>query len=119
MPVFEDFGFGQRLDGTNKGPGFAAIHWPDGSISTEISMGPNGEYPLIYNGITPWDLQTINDAMQFTPRSGMWPILPDPRMEVVYDNAYEAYLNRLAQGTTPYWQSNDGYPGMNYIRGSR
>lgn len=34
---YPDYGLGQRLDGTNKGPGFASAELPDGSVMTELT----------------------------------------------------------------------------------
>lgn len=57
METYPDFSYGQRPDGTNKGPGFAAQILPDGSVMTEYSLGPVGAlYPAVYQGITPWDM---------------------------------------------------------------
>ena len=38
----KDYGYGQRKDGTNKGPGFLGeLLRPDGDVSTELSIGVN------------------------------------------------------------------------------
>lgn len=37
--VVENWGYGFRIDGTPKGPGFAAQRLPDGSVMTEFSLG--------------------------------------------------------------------------------
>lgn len=35
--MVDDWGYGSRIDGTQKGPGFAAQRLPDGSVMTEFS----------------------------------------------------------------------------------
>ena len=58
--MVDDWGYGFRIDGTPKGPGFAAQRLPDGNVMTEFSLGrPDFLYPAVYQGITPWDMQTL------------------------------------------------------------
>lgn len=66
METYPDFGYGQRPDGTNKGPGFAAQILHDGAVMTEYSLGPAGAlYPAVYQGITPWDMETLSNVYQY------------------------------------------------------
>lgn len=108
MVEYSDFQLGKRIDGNNKGPGFAAMLLPDQSVMTEYSAGGSGAgmfYPLVYQGITPWDMQTlVNDATY-----GYDPLLPD-----VASSAYLQAIVRAGQGLPPFWQPQDGYTGLNY-----
>lgn len=52
---YPDYGFGRRLDGTNKGPGFASIDLPDGSVMTEFGAG-DMRYPNPFGGVVPYSL---------------------------------------------------------------
>ena len=95
METYPDFGYGQRPDGTNKGPGFAAQILPDGAVMTEYSLGPAGAlYPAVYQGITPWDMETLSNVYQYG-----------------YDRAYQSSLLRAMQGQPPFWTPADGMPG--------
>lgn len=108
---YPDYGFGRRLDGTNKGPGFASIDLPDGSVMTEFGAGdmryPNpfgALYPTVYEGITPWDLETLAEVATYG-----W----DPLQEEVFDRAYETAAIRSGQGKPPFW--TEGEPTQSYI----
>lgn len=117
MPVgyYPDYGFGQRPDGTNKGPGFAG-DYSNGQMITELSLGPaNALYPAVYQGIMPWEMQTLVDASQFTPRNNMPGIIMNPQVRQVFDNAYVGSLMRAMQGLPPFWQPQDGPPGINFM----
>ena len=103
METYPDFGYGQRPDGTNKGPGFAAQILPDGSVMTEYSLGPVGAlYPAVYQDITPWDMQTLSNVYQYGY---------DPLQWEVFDRAYQSSLLRAMQGQPAFWTSADGTPG--------
>lgn len=105
-PVYENFDLGQRLDGTYKGPGFASATLPDGSVMTELSLGPaESLYPAVYQDITPWDLQTLVNVGTYGY---------DPLQGEVFQRAYEASLLRAVQGLPPFWQPSDGWTGLNY-----
>lgn len=105
MPV--DYGFGQRPDGSFKGPGFAAQTLPGGDIMTEWSLGPPQElYPAVYPGITPWDMQTLANVAIYGY---------DPQANEVYDRAYEASLLRAMQGLPAFYTPQDGQPGTNMM----
>lgn len=102
---YPDYGLGQRLDGTNKGPGFASAELPDGSVMTEFGAGdmryPNpfgALYPTVYEGITPWDLQTLAHVATYG-----W----DPLQEDVFDRAYEAAVVRAGEGKLPFWTAGE------------
>lgn len=103
-----DAGWGLRIDGTPKGPGFSSLMLPNGSVMTEYSLGgSNGVhlYPAMYYDITPWDQQTLyNDAVYGY----------DPLANEVFDRAYQASLIRMMQGKSPFYQSGDGQPGVPY-----
>lgn len=101
--MVDDWGYGFRIDGTPKGPGFAAQRLPDGNVMTEFSLGrPDFLYPAVYQDITPWDMQTLaNVASQGY----------DPLQWEVYDRAYQSALVRVMQGLSPFWMPSDGTPG--------
>lgn len=102
-----DYGWGQRIDGTYKGPGFAAMELPNGDVMTEWSLGPPQElYPAVYQGIPPWDMQTLANVAMYGY---------DPLEQEVYDRAYESYLIRAMQGLPAFWTPQDGQPGLNYV----
>lgn len=108
---YPDYGFGRRLDGTNKGPGFASIDLPDGSVMTEFSAGdmryPNpfgALYPTVYEGITPWDLETLAEVATYGY---------SPLQEEVFARAYETAVIRSGQGKPPFW--TEGEPTQSYI----
>lgn len=97
------WGYGPRIDGTQKGPGFAAQTLPDGSVMTEFSLGrPDFLYPAVYQGITPWDMQTLANVAS----RGY-----DPLQQEVFDRAYQSALVRVMQGLSPFWMPSDGTPG--------
>lgn len=101
--MVDDWGYGFRIDGTPKGPGFAAQRLPDGNVMTEFSLGsPDFLYPGVYQDITPWDMQTLaNVAFRGY----------DPLQQEVYDRAYQSTLVRVMQGFSPFWMPSDGMPG--------
>lgn len=108
--IYPDYGYGPRLDGTNKGPGFARIDLPDGSIMTEFSLGPPDQlYPAVYQGISHPELLTLKNVFMYG-----W----DPMQYQVYDNAYNAYLSRVSQGLPAFYSpAYDGPPGGYVDRG--
>lgn len=113
MAVYEDFGLGQRLDGTPKGPGFAVGFLPDHSVMTEYSAGGGNAgllYPLVYQGITPWDMQTLVNDAQYGY---------DPLFNHVAQGAYLQAIVRMGQGLPPFWQPQDGYTGLNFTPHNR
>lgn len=60
---YPDFNLGQRPDGTHKGPGFAMGYSDLGDLITEMSAGPpDALYPMVYQGITPWEMLMTQDA---------------------------------------------------------
>lgn len=108
MADYPNFNLGQRIDGTYKGPGFAAMLLPDRSVMTEYSAGGGNAgmfYPLVYQGITPWDMQTLANDAQYGY---------DPLMPQVAQSAYLQAIVRAGQGLPPFWQTQDGYTGLNY-----
>lgn len=95
-----------RLDGTPKGPGFATGTLPDGSVVTELSLGHpdmGAFYPMVYQDITPWDLQTVMNVAQYGY---------DPLEQEVASRAYEAYLVRAMMGLPAFWTPADGQSGL-------
>lgn len=113
-----DFGWGERRDGTQKGPGFASGRTPDGSVVTEWAgempvRGGIMAYPTVYHDITPWDFTTIMNAVAptdfgMTRRSDNRAVSADPLLPEVFDRAYEAALVRLMMGLSPFLM--DGEP---------
>lgn len=106
---YPNYNFGERTDGSLKGPGFAYIEFPDG-FASEYSAGPGadiypGLYPTIYEGITPWDLETIRRDMTYGY---------DPLMQEVRERAQEQALVRAMQGKPPFWTPEDAYTGIPY-----
>lgn len=108
--IYPDYGYGPRLDGTNKGPGFARIDLPEDSIMTEFSLGPPDQlYPAVYQGISYPELLTLRNVFMYG-----W----DPMQYQVYDNAYNAYLSRVSQGLPAFYSPvYDGPPGGYVDRG--
>lgn len=123
MPVYDDFGWGRRWDGTYdssgapnmvgdyKGPGFAGGFMSDGSAITEYAAGGAGgvpQFPLVYQGIMPWEMRTIvNDAAY--PGS-------DPVISGVEEAAYLEAIVRAGQGLPSFWQPTDGEAGILWSR---
>lgn len=97
-----------RLDGTPKGPGFASATLPDGSVITEMSLGhpaTGAFFPMVYEGITPWDMQTVQNMAQYGY---------DPLQYEVMDRAYTQYLVRAMMGLPAFWTPADGMSGLQY-----
>lgn len=110
MPTYyPDFNLGQRIDGTFKGPGFATATSDMGDLITEMSAGPpDANYPMVYKGITPWEMLFLQDA-PFTPYQ-QW----SPELHQINDWAlYQASLRNMS-GQPLFWQPSDGMPGLNY-----
>lgn len=107
MPDYPNYNYGVRPDWTYKGPGFAHIELPDGGFMSEYSAGPvDNLYPTVYEGITPWDMETLRmDAMSFGH---------DPLFQEVADRAYEAALVRAMQGKPPFWTPGEPETGTPY-----
>lgn len=107
-------GWGQRLDGTPKGPGFASVFLPGGDIMSEWSAGtPDFVYPTIYEGITPWELDALRINAMYAVRPGYQRPPADAYTEGIFDRAYQQAMIRVAQGRSPFWESyeKDGPPG--------
>lgn len=118
---FPDLGHGKRLDGTNKGGGFASFQNADGSYSSEISMGhpgmsdenPQMFRPLIYENIPPWEVELIKSAFNIN-----YPVIEngrhvgwegglnmfEPSMQEVIDNSYIQAAIRQGQGKSPFFE---------------
>ena len=98
-----------RLDGTPKGPGFDAQYLSDGSIMTEFSLGDPRYgvplYPSVYQGITPWDMQTLANVVQYGY---------DPLQFEVFRRAGEVASQRIANGLSPFWTPADGQSGIQW-----
>lgn len=96
---YPDYGFGLRIDGTFKGPGFAQGIAPDGSVVTEYSAGPvDALYPLMYDGIAanPVQYRAVVDA------AGGVPVDP-ALMREVNNSALDAAVRRAMQGKPAFW----------------
>lgn len=95
--VYPNYGFGMRIDGTFKGPGFSWAPLPGGGLLTEVSAGtPDQLYPLVYEGISPVEMMTLADLMSYG-----W---ADPMvMDRIAGNAYNAMLDRAMQGKPAFW----------------
>ena len=108
--IYPDYGYGSRLDGTMKGPGFNRFNLPDGSIMTEFSLGPPDQlYPAVYQGISIPEMMTLSNVYMYGY---------DPMMHQVYNNAYNAYLERVSQGLPAFYSpAYDGPPGGYVDRG--
>lgn len=112
-PFAYGFEFDPRPDGTAKGPGFATQTLPDNSVMTEYSAGgANGIplYPLMYQGINPWEMQTLANDAQYGY---------DPLFEDVAQAAYLQAIVRAGQGLSPFWTMNDPITGLNYTPRNR
>lgn len=107
MRATQGYDFGDRIDGTPKGPGFAAQTLPGGSVMTELSLGtPEFLYPAVYKGITPEDMSVLYTVA--TKGS-------HPDEFAVYDRAYDAALLRAMRGLSPFWTPADGVSGMEML----
>lgn len=96
---YPDYGFGLRMDGTFKGPGFAQGVAADGSMVTEWSAGPPGAlYPLMYEGIAsnPAHYRAVVDD------AGGVPVDP-ALMQEVYASALDAAVRRAMEGKPAFW----------------
>lgn len=105
LPPPIDWGFGTRLDGTFKGPGFAPGFDANGDVVTELSAGPAwGQYPLVYEGIPPDQAQTVRDLSAGLP--------VDPFvMRDIQATAFLVGLQRLLSGVSPFYDpAHDGPP---------
>lgn len=110
MNIYEDFNLGTRIDGSNKGPGFAAIDTPYTGLITEYSLGPTDtNYPMIFQGINPIELMAV-ERSAYTPEAywdnGIW--------NTVDLATYLASLRNM-RGLPMFWQPSDGASGLNYI----
>lgn len=117
---------GIRFDGTNKGGGFASFNTPDGGRASEITVGMPGPWgnrndmyrPLIYEGIPPWEVEALQNAMNFdAPRvPGAANIrLSDRSLDPVFENSYLQAIVRQGQGKTPFYEvDKDEMPAFGY-----
>ena len=99
-------GWGLRPDNTEKGNGFAWSRLPNNEVVTELSAGPDNKlYPLVYEGITPWDMQTVRNVAMYGY---------DPLIDEVNKRAYTQSLIREMRGLAPFAtlleQLNSGVP---------
>lgn len=108
---YPDYGFGRRLDGTFKGPGFAQGIASDGSVVTEWSAGPpDMQYPLMYEGIAsnPVHYRAVVDDASGRPVSSA-------TMQEVYHSALDAAIRRALGGKPAFWHPDfDGPSVMSY-----
>ena len=99
-------GYGDRIDGTRKGPGFATFYTPRGDVVTEFSLGGKDFlYPMVYENIPPWDLRTIQNVISYGY---------DPLDNEVMQRAYESAIVRRMQGKSPFWTTQDAPTGVLY-----
>lgn len=107
MLATQGYDFGNRIDGTPKGPGFAAQTLPGGSVMTELSLGtPEFLYPAVYKGITPEDMSVLYAVAANGSH---------PDEFAVYGRAYNAALLRAMRGLSPFWTPADGVSGMEML----
>ena len=107
MRATQGYDFGYRIDGTPKGPGFAAQTLPGGSVMTELSLGtPEFLYPAVYKGITPEDMSVLYAVAANGSH---------PDEFAVYGRAYDAALLRAMRGLSPFWTPADGVSGMEML----
>lgn len=107
MLATQGYNFGDRIDGTPKGPGFAAQTLPGGSVMTEWSLGtPEFLYPAVYKGITPEDMSVLYAVAANGSH---------PDEFAVYGRAYDAALLRAMRGLSPFWTPADGVSGMEML----
>lgn len=111
----------ERLDKTLKGPGFDAYYAPDTGWMTEYSQGDprsGAFYPLFYQGITPWEMESLADAVRYgmnvsvSPERAI-PAFPD-EVYPIYDNAFSRASERVANGLSPFWTPADGPSGVQW-----
>ena len=121
-PQFADYGFGYRLDGTPKGPGwdsFSGFSGPYRTMSSEVSFGTPGDpyeplAPLVYQGITPWDRTALEEAMSYP-----WRMMEMPGMDSVVRNAASAAEARTAMGLSPFWTESDPVQPYQFVYSPR
>ena len=107
MRATQGYDFGDRIDGTPKGPGFAAQTLPGGSVMTELSLGtPEFLYPAVYKGITPEDMSVLYAVAANGSH---------PDEFAVHGRAYDAALLRAMRGLSPFWTPADGVSGMEML----
>ena len=95
-----DYGFGPRMDGTNKGLGFASFTLPGGSFGSELSNGTEDfMYPLVYQGLSPYELASITDAAAGRPAPAV--------MRQIDERAFQSALSRASRGLSPFWQPGE------------
>lgn len=92
-----------RTDGTPKGPGFlGSLPRPDGSISTEISIGVNLDgketlIPSLVPTLTPEEISYLQNG-------------GDPRSDrQIVDKAVTFAKQRIANGRSPFFQEGENY----------
>lgn len=92
-------GYGERPDGTRKGPGFLGeLQRPDGAVSTELSIGvPIGgretEIPLLVPTLSQQEIDWLLSQEDLDPQS-----VP----QSIVDKAIEHAVQRLEQGLSPF-----------------
>lgn len=98
----KDYGYGQRADGTNKGRGYyGEIKNPDGSVSTEVSVGVNidgkeMEIPLLVPGLSQKEIETVTSSKNAAD-------IP----EAIIDKAIAHAEKRLKDGKSPFADEAD------------
>jgi hypothetical protein len=94
--------FGKRADGTDKGTGFLGVlKRPDGSVSTEISVGVNldgkeTEIPTLVPTLTKNEINHLLNNGK-------------PTKEII-DKAVAHAKKRMSEGKSPFYGSGDAKP---------
>lgn len=95
----KDYGFGQRPDGTFKGPGFMGV-LPNkmGGVSTELSVGVeiNGKEHEIPTLVPSLDKEEVDYLL-----AGF-----EPTQEIV-DKAVQHAIGRIDSGKSPFYGADD------------
>lgn len=104
----KDYGYGQRPDGSHKGPGFLGeLKRPDGGISTELSVGVNidgkeRDIPLIVPTLSKKQL----DALLSVPDGvAPWDAIKD--YNAIEQKAIEHAQQRIQEGKSPFYGADD------------
>ena len=95
----KDYGYGQRADGTHKGPGFMGeLKRPDGNISTELSIGvefdgKQHEIPMLVPTLTKKEIDHLLEDGEPT--------------EAIVDKAVAHARKRMKEGKSPFYGAED------------
>lgn len=110
-PDPEDYGYGQRADGSYKGPGFLGpLKRPDGDVSTELSVGVNfdgqeREVPLLVPTLSQAEIDHLLRDGQPT--------------DAMVDKAVAHARQRIKEGKSPFFGRSDETPATKLYGGRR